>query len=159
MHEAVHALRLACLQTDTALAILGFAGTDAVEHLELLSFEDARTGLPGAIDALLAPHVGGGSTPAAEALALACRLLERRSESDRVVVMVTDGEANGGPEVLRRAVGDAEDAGITVIGFHVGDDPTVSRSLARAFPESAVIPAARLLGPAVLGRLGDRLAG
>ncbi len=159
MRDAIHGVRLACLGADVALAVLGFAGTDAVLLLELLGWEDARSGVPGAIDVVLDPGVGGGSTPAVEALARARAALAARPETDRVLAVLTDGAANGGPERLRGAVADARRDGLVVVGLYTGLDPAVAAAMPRAFGDDhAVLRSVRDLGPALAARIAGLLA-
>ena len=61
LRDALHLARLACDGAGVAIAVHGFSGTDAVEHQELLPWD----GDDVALDAVLEPSVGGGTTPAA----------------------------------------------------------------------------------------------
>jgi hypothetical protein len=159
MRDALHLFRLACTGVGAALAINGFAGTDAVEHHELLSFAEADRLGRGAIDAVLDPTLGGGTTPAAEAADLARRLLVDREESDRVLVVLTDGEPNGGALPLRAIIDDARQDGVVPFGCFFGRDRRTRDALGAIFDEDfAVLEDLRDAAPQVFGRIATRLA-
>ncbi len=155
LREALHLVRLAGDGAGVAIAVHGFSGTDAVEHQELLPWDGADV----ALDAVLEPSVGGGTTPAAAAIELGRRVLGARPETDRVLLVLTDGEPNGGPAVLRGAVDDARHDGVLVFGCYFGDDRRTRDALAACFDDDfAVLRDLRDAAPRVFARIADRLA-
>ena len=155
LRDALHLARLACAGAGVAIAVHGFSGTDAVEHQELLPWD----GEDVALDAVLEPSVGGGTTPAAAAIDLGRRVLGARPETDRVLLVLTDGEPNGGPAVLRQAVDDARHDGVVVFGCYFGDDRRTRDALAACFDDDfAVLRDLRDAAPRVFARIADLLA-
>ena len=155
LREALHLARLAADGAGVAIAVHGFSGTDAVEHQELLPWD----GDDVALDAVLEPSVGGGTTPAAAAIELGRRVLGARPETDRVLLVLTDGEPNGGPAVLRGAVDDARHDGVVVFGCYFGDDRRTRDALAACFDDDfAVLRDLRDAAPRVFARIADLLA-
>ncbi len=155
LREALHLARLACDGAGVAVAVHGFSGTDAVEHQELLGWDAGDV----ALDAVLEPGVGGGTTPAAAAIDLGRRVLGARPETDRVLLVLTDGEPNGGPAVLRRAVDDARHDGLVAFGCCFGDDRRTRDALAACFDDDfAVLRDLRDAAPRVFARIADLLA-
>ncbi len=155
LREALHLARLACDGAGVAIAVHGFSGTDAVEHQELLPWDADDV----ALDAVLEPSVGGGTTPAAASIELGRRVLSARPETDRVLLVLTDGEPNGGPAVLRHAVDDARHDGVVVFGCYFGDDRRTRDALAACFDDDfAVLRDLRDAAPRVFARIADLLA-
>ena len=112
-----------------------------------------------ALDAVLEPSVGGGTTPAAASIDLGRRVLSARPETDRVLLVLTDGEPNGGPAVLRHAVDDARHDGVVVFGCYFGDDRRTRDALAACFDDDfAVLRDLRDAAPRVFARIADLLA-
>ncbi len=154
LREALHLARLACDGAGVAIAVHGFSGTDVVEHQELLTWDGDEV----ALDAVLEPSVGGGTTPAAAAIDLGRRVLGARPETDRVLLVLTDGEPNGGPAVLRSAVDEARHDGVVVFGCYFGDDRRTRDALAACFDDDfAVLRDLRDAAPRVFARIADLL--
>ena len=76
-----------------------------------------------------------------------------------MLLVLTDGEPNGGPPVLRRAIDDARHDGVVAFGCYFGDDRRTRDALAACFDDDfAVLRDLRDAASRVFARIADLLA-
>jgi cobalamin biosynthesis protein CobT len=96
-----------------------------------------------------------GGTPMADGVQFGLDQLNRREEGHRILLILTDGEPNGGHlPVIRHQIRLAEEAGIHIIGLGITND---ARSVQTTFKDSVWCPKPEDMPKALIDRLSELL--
>jgi len=87
-----------------------------------------------------------------EHLLFAYRRLRLRRESDRLILVISDGQPNGDADHLIRTVSHLEKEGCRVVGVGMGED-----FVRRIYRDAVVVSDVREMGQALLGVIGAEL--